>query len=38
MLCSELEPQTPFWRSANTTGPTNMEMIEQYRAMVPELR
>ena len=38
VLCAELEPETPFWRSANTTGPTNEEMIEQYRGMVPELR
>lgn len=38
VLCAEAEPGTPFWRSANTTGPTNDELADRYRAVVPELR
>lgn len=38
VLCAELEPATAFWRSANTTGPSNGELIEHYRSTVPELR
>ncbi|WP_043498490.1 sugar isomerase domain-containing protein [Georgenia sp. SUBG003] len=38
VLCAEQEPPPAFWRSANTAGPTNDELIEKYRAVVPELR
>ncbi|GAA4287614.1 sugar isomerase domain-containing protein [Georgenia daeguensis] len=38
VLCAETAPETAFWRSANATGPTNDELIEHYRARVPELR
>jgi uncharacterized phosphosugar-binding protein len=37
VLCAERDPGVPFWRSANATGPTNDELIERYRATVPEL-
>lgn len=38
MLCTEAEPEMPFWRSANTTGPSNDELAGRYRAVIPELR
>jgi len=37
VLCAELEPGTAFWRSANTTGPTNDELMERFRPRVREL-
>ncbi|MFC4555036.1 sugar isomerase domain-containing protein [Georgenia faecalis] len=38
VLVAQAEPAIPFWRSANTTGPSNAQLTQRYKSSVPELR